>query len=91
MKMKTGVALVIAIAFGLFAASCKKEEQPPKPAVPPAATAPSGGMPMTVEGGMPTTAATHYCPMHPGVRGKAGDKCPKCNMPLEPMPPGHRH
>lgn len=25
------------------------------------------------------------CPMHPEVRGKEGDKCPKCNMPLEHM------
>lgn len=28
---------------------------------------------------------TYSCPMHPEVRGKEGDKCPKCGMPLEHM------
>jgi len=27
-------------------------------------------------------AATYMCPMHPDVRGKAGDTCPKCGMTL---------
>jgi hypothetical protein len=89
--MKKGIALLAAFGWVLFALGCKKQEQPSKPAVPPAAVDPSGGAPMTMDGGMPTAAATYYCPMHPEVRGKAGDKCPKCNMALEPMPPGHKH
>src|SRR5262245_31680379 len=24
----------------------------------------------------------YWCPMHPDVRGKQGDKCPICGMPL---------
>lgn len=28
--------------------------------------------------------ATYVCPMHPDVAGKAGDKCSKCGMALEP-------
>ncbi|HYH14993.1 MAG TPA: heavy metal-binding domain-containing protein [Flavisolibacter sp.] len=27
---------------------------------------------------------SYTCPMHPEVTGKAGDKCPKCGMALEP-------
>ncbi|QYJ75226.1 MULTISPECIES: heavy metal-binding domain-containing protein [Shewanella] len=27
--------------------------------------------------------ASHACPMHPEVTGKAGDSCPKCGMDLE--------
>lgn len=30
--------------------------------------------------------ATYACPMHPDVTGKAGDKCSKCGMALEPVP-----
>src|SRR5215510_1676842 len=34
----------------------------------------------------PTAAATgqevYWCPMHPDVRGKPGDKCPLCGMAL---------
>lgn len=29
--------------------------------------------------------ATYACPMHPEVTGKAGDKCSKCGMALEPV------
>jgi len=29
--------------------------------------------------------ATYACPMHPDVTGKAGDKCSKCGMALEPV------
>ena len=29
--------------------------------------------------------AAYACPMHPDVTGKAGDKCSKCGMPLEPV------
>ena len=27
-------------------------------------------------------AAVYSCPMHPEVKGKKGDKCPKCGMAL---------
>lgn len=26
---------------------------------------------------------THVCPMHPEEKGKEGDNCSKCGMPLE--------
>ncbi len=29
-----------------------------------------------------SAAMVASCPMHPEVTGKAGDKCPKCNMDL---------
>ncbi len=28
----------------------------------------------------------YYCPMHPEVRSKTPGECPKCGMPLEPLP-----
>ncbi len=30
-------------------------------------------------------AMNHTCPMHPEVRGKAGETCPHCGMALEKM------
>ncbi|MBK6390692.1 MAG: hypothetical protein IPK94_20525 [Saprospiraceae bacterium] len=35
-----------------------------------------------------TTAMVYACQMHPEVTGKAGDKCPKCNMALTAT---HKH
>ncbi|BDY03109.1 heavy metal-binding domain-containing protein [Ferrimonas sp. YFM] len=36
--------------------------------------------------------ATHACPMHPKVKGVAGDECPKCGMALTPVAAkGHGH
>jgi hypothetical protein len=32
----------------------------------------------------PAVAAEYVCPMHPERTGKAGDRCPDCNMALEP-------
>jgi len=31
-------------------------------------------------------ATDYWCPMHPDVRGTAGQKCPRCGMPLVPLP-----
>jgi hypothetical protein len=30
----------------------------------------------------------YWCPMHPNLRGAAGDKCPLCGMALVPIAPG---
>jgi hypothetical protein len=32
-------------------------------------------------------AAVYWCPMHPEVRGRAGERCPKCGMALVPARP----
>ncbi|MES2777665.1 MAG: heavy metal-binding domain-containing protein [Bacteroidota bacterium] len=31
---------------------------------------------------VPKTEQAYACPMHPEVKGKKGDKCPKCEMEL---------
>jgi uncharacterized membrane protein YraQ (UPF0718 family) len=52
----------------------------------------TGGLPMLrMMGGSPPPVAEeaqpsdgdYACPMHPGVRGGASDRCPKCGMSLE--------
>jgi hypothetical protein len=35
--------------------------------------------------GMDSTQLVYACPMHPEVKGKKGDKCPKCGMLMEPV------
>ena len=37
---------------------------------------------------MDMAEAKYACPMHPEVTGKEGDKCSKCNMPLEKVEDG---
>ncbi|MGH2594345.1 MAG: permease [Actinomycetota bacterium] len=45
-----------------------------------------GGPPPPVTEDAPTTYDDGYaCPMHPEVRGRASDRCPKCGMDLEPV------
>jgi hypothetical protein len=34
------------------------------------------------------SASEHWCPMHPGIRGAAGDRCPICQMALVPVASG---
>jgi len=42
----------------------------------------------STQAAQPTQAAPteYWCPMHPDVRGTAGQKCPRCGMPLVPLP-----
>lgn len=79
-KLTLGLA-VLALSGVLFAAGCQTSTQPVTArtgtpvlaASPPAEHAPE--------------AADYTCPMHPEVKGKEGDKCPKCGMMLEPVEP----
>ncbi len=34
------------------------------------------------------SASEHWCPMHPGIRGAAGERCPICQMALVPVASG---
>jgi len=63
--------LLFGIAFAVFGTACTQQK--------PASAASTQSAPAA-------TAAAHFsCPMHPEITGKAGDKCPKCNMDLKPV------
>ncbi len=63
--------LLFGIALAAFGTACTQQK--------PASAATSQSAP----GATAVAAAAHFsCPMHPEVTGKAGDKCPKCNMDL---------
>lgn len=41
--------------------------------------------PITLAGAAAAQATVYVCPMHPDVRGNAGDACPRCGMKLVPL------
>ncbi len=42
----------------------------------------SDGFTLQPPSAMPSEQPVYWCPMHPDVRGRAGDKCPQCGMAL---------
>jgi len=76
--MKNALLISLVLLFGFTA--CQNKQHNHDESKPETSTT---AEPATTATATPQVA--YACPMHPEVTGKAGDKCPKCKMDLQPV------